>query len=65
MLQNVGVTSDSCLSGLEGLKQVKKRIKKSKEEHGPSMYSLILLDYSMPDIDGPQFAIKVRSILDE
>ena len=27
-----------------------------------SMYKVILLDYSMPDMDGPQVSIKVREI---
>ena len=29
------------------------------------MYKLILLDYSMPDLDGPQVAILVREIICE
>ena len=27
------------------------------------MYKVILLDYSMPDMDGPQVSVKVREII--
>ena len=29
------------------------------------MYKLFLLDYSMPEMDGPQVAIEIRKILQE
>ena len=64
MLSNSGVASDSCLSGLEGIKLIKQRINQGQAEDGPPMYSLIMLDYSMPAMDGPQFATKVRCLLD-
>ena len=64
MLLEYGVESDSCSSGLEGMKLVQKRLDEGQAEEGAPMYSLILLDYSMPVMDGPQFAIKVRRLLD-
>ena len=27
------------------------------------MYQLIMLDYSMPDLDGPQVAIRIRELI--
>ena len=29
------------------------------------MYQLIMLDYSMPDLDGPQVAIQIRELIFE
>ena len=29
------------------------------------MYKLILLDYSMPDIDGPQVALRIRQLIQD
>ena len=29
------------------------------------MYDLFLLDYSMPELDGPQLAVEIRKIMEE
>ena len=29
------------------------------------MYKLVLLDFSMPDMDGPEVAIKLRKLLND
>ena len=52
MLREMGIESDSCLGAIFALPLVQERIKKAKAgtDH---MYKLILLDYSMPQMDGP------------
>ena len=54
------IDSNSAVNGVEGVKQVEQR-----HEQRLSMYRLILLDYSMPLMDGPQAATKIRDILQE
>ena len=58
MLKQMNITSNSAINGIEGLEKVRQRAKQTD-----SMYSLILLDYSMPLMDGPQAATKIREEL--
>ena len=51
MLEARNFYSDAALSGQEALKHIKAR-----KEKNEAMYRLIFLDYSMPDMDGPEVA---------
>ena len=42
--------------------KIENRVKEMIEDETP-MYKIMILDYSMPEMDGPQVAIKVREIL--
>ena len=54
---------DTALNGAQAIKIVQARIRKSQEEGAP-MYKVVFLDYSMPEMDGPQVASEIRQILD-
>ena len=51
--------SDYCNDGIEAIKLVKNR---GKEVDSP-MYKLILMDYSMPECDGPTATATIRDYL--
>ena len=54
MLNNNKCQTDSALGGLEALQKIKNRLELCLEQDSPkNMYRLILLDYSMPEMDGP------------
>ena len=50
------------MSGAKALSLVKERIKKV-EAGQAEMYKVLMLDYSMPEMDGPQVAKEIRKIL--
>ena len=60
MLCSLNVKSDKALSGEIALKLIQDRI-----QSGEGMYKLILLDYSMPGMNGPETARVVRAFLEE
>ena len=60
LLRQHGVKSDQAIGGLEGLAMVKQRF-----ESQTSMYTLLLIDYSMPGLDGPSLTIKIAKFLKE
>ena len=62
MLSKAGYKSDSCMDGKKTLQMIEQRVSKLKENKTP-MYKIVLLDYSMPDMDGPQVCQELRSIL--
>ena len=58
MLKAKKIASSSVLNGQDAIKIVEKRIQQVNDgESGASMFKLILLDYKMPDMNGPQVAI--------
>ena len=63
LLEERKVKSDSALNGKEAIKMVQSRIEKVYFGQA-SMYGVILLDYSMPEMDGPQVALEIRRIFD-
>ena len=64
MLQEKGYPCDTANSGLEALVQIKQRF--GLHQKGKAlMYKLILLDYSMPDMDGPEVARQARKFFKE
>ena len=56
------IKCDTASSGSIALKLIKKRAKKviTGSDH---MYKAILMDYSMPEMDGPCTAIAIRKLL--
>ena len=54
MLLNQGYYSNSSLGAIQALSLINERIDMVKKgAQSAKMYELILLDYSMPDMDGP------------
>ena len=51
---------DTRMNGNEAIEAVRSRLKSGKP-----MYSLILMDYSMPDCDGTTAALTIREILSD
>ena len=60
LLTHNGVESDQAMGGLEGLAMVKERF-----ESQTRMYTLLLIDYSMPSLDGPSLTIEIANFLKE
>ena len=54
------IGSNSAFNGIEGLKQVQKR-----HEQNEFMYQLILLDYSMPVMNGLETAEAIREAVQQ
>lgn len=52
--------SDQAIGGLEGLAMIKQRF-----ESQTSMYTLLLIDYSMPSLDGPSLTVEIAKFLEE
>ena len=65
MLKSRAIKSDSALNGNEAIKLVQSRIEKVHCGQIASNYKVILLDYSMPEMDGPQVATEIRRIYNE
>ena len=54
MLQRHNLHIDKALNGAEGVNKVKERLELCLQQKSTvTMYKLILLDYSMPEMDGP------------
>ena len=51
--------SDTALSGYIAIELIKERLNKVLKEEA-FMYKFILMDYSMPEMDGPQTVEKIR-----
>ena len=57
---SLDVTTDESLSGRKAIEMLAQRIETNKP-----LYKLIMLDYSMPEIDGPSTASEIRSFCEE
>ena len=64
MLVHRRVSHDSALDGREALGLIQARIEQVYRGEA-SMYKVILLDYSMPEMDGPQVALEIRKLFTE
>ena len=62
MLQEKSYTVDCASSGYQALDLIMKRNELVRQGYA-QMYKLILLDFSMPDIDGPEVARQIRIFL--
>ena len=65
LLRLRALKSDSALNGKEAIKLVQNRIEQVYRGEVASMYKVILLDYSMPEMDGPQVAVEIRKMFNE
>ena len=54
--------SDTALSGAIALNSIKERLTKVLNNES-TMYKFILMDYSMPGMNGPQTVRKIRELL--
>ena len=61
MLASKNVKADQALNGKQALALVQTRMELVYQGK-TSMYKIILLDYSMPEMDGPQVATEIRRI---
>ena len=61
MLKMLKTPSDSALHGSFAIDMIEARIALC-EEGTADMYKIIILDYSMPDMDGPQVAMKITEM---
>ncbi|MBQ7566361.1 MAG: response regulator [Oscillospiraceae bacterium] len=59
VLEEVGVTADTCLSGAEGLKMLD--LQRAKQDP----YQLVLVDWKMPELDGVEVSRRIREMDDE
>ena len=64
MLEQKGYTVDCSSSGIEALYLIKERFALVKQGKA-QMYKLILLDFSIPDLDGPEIARQARIFFKE
>ena len=61
MIDDLGFSVDEASSGAEALQLFEQRIQKAMSGEAP-MYRVVLLDYSMPLMDGPQVARAMRTL---
>ncbi|MBR6259775.1 MAG: response regulator, partial [Oscillospiraceae bacterium] len=57
-LESLGVTADRAESGLEAIGMIRHRHETGRD------YSVVILDWKMPDIDGPETVRRIRSETD-
>ena len=63
MISNLkNMKCDTAMSGAEALSLISNRLQKIIQGRS-TMYKIILMDYSMPDMNGPQTVKKIREIL--
>ena len=60
LLLQFNIKSDFCVNGLEAIQLVKER---QKSRPAKPMYKLILMDFSMPECDGPAATNQIREYL--
>ena len=67
MLEKWNIKPDFCFSGKEALNRLKQLIETDHVvgPNGGSMYDLILVDYKMPVMDGPEFIKSFKKLLNE
>ena len=63
LLEAQQVEIEFAMSGKRALKMFKQRIAAVLLGCAPELYQIILLDYSMPDMDGPEVAQAMTGIL--
>ena len=63
ILRAAKIKSDEAISGQIALELIESRINQARPSEVPKLYDLILLDYSMPHLDGPKTARLIRKML--
>ena len=61
MIEKHGITTDTAISGKKAASLVMSRLNSLYFEKEAKMYKLILVDFSMPEMDGPEL---VKIIID-
>ena len=66
LLTQFGLENDTASSGEYAISLIKQRLESCLEDgsDGPGMYKLIVMDYSMPGMDGPTTIASIRKMLD-
>ena len=57
ILSNIGIRADQMNSGVKAVAHIHQLVK-----NGQPLYKVILCDFSMPQLDGPQTAIQIHKI---
>ena len=60
LFKQFGVECDQAFNGTESIKKVR-----NLSESGQPLYKLIMMDYSMPDCNGPEATRQIRELLNE
>ncbi len=63
MLHGWKIKSDQAISGMVALQLIESRINQTQSKEKLELYDLILLDFSMPQLDGPATARLIRQML--
>ena len=64
MLKLMNNDCNHALNGQDAIQKVKTRIT-DVEQNKTEMYKIIFLDYSMPDINGPEVAQEIRLLIEK
>lgn len=68
LLHSRGVQSDKALTGAEAIRLYEKRMdecmRSSDDDSSSGYYKIILLDFSMPEMDGPEVSRRIREMTD-
>ena len=63
ILEHNSISSNFVLSGFEALTKLSERMEEIESNSEHEMYKVILLDYSMPVMDGLETAKEIRQLL--
>ena len=58
LLDQFDINSDICHNGLEAIEKVRARV-----QSGEAIYRMIMMDFSMPECDGPTSTKAIRQLL--
>ena len=58
LIQQFNFTADFCSNGKEAIEMVEQKL-----EQGQPSYKLIMLDFSMPQVDGPTCCLQIKDLL--
>ena len=61
MLLEIGITSKTAKNGFEALHVIQERL----SDVGVPMYQLLLVDYIMQEMDGPEFTIFLGNLMEQ
>lgn len=65
-LEEIGVASDATISGQNGIEKLIERIEQLKSISSTAlMYKLIIVDYSMPEMDGIEFTQQAKQLISD
>ena len=63
VVNGIGVKSDKAISGFQAIEMFKSRISAHKLNGALApLYKVMLIDYSMPGMSGPELAVKIHEL---